>query len=1311
MVLDYSAIEFDSYGRPVQPELVLETLAGEVIGVIQNVLNLNFNIKFAELSEISFEVLAESDGVATEVFDSLAGYHIVHTAYLGDYVIFNPEENNDGITRSMSVQGYSIEKLLESKRFFFVGGNSYTFWDPVNPDNTIVGLILEVATDWSVGYVAPSLWDQKHYFDDNYDDYLLSFIYDTIPEKCRCIFVFDHYGTKDNGYKPCINIYDADEKRETVPVYLDFENLIQETNVEEITDELVTALRPYGADELSVSDVNPIGTGWIYDISYFIEHGDVPDALAQKWDRWQNDILINQSLYLTLTQRRASAITKLTTYQTELTELDNELKTLEIQQSTAIAGDDQDALPAIYEDIQKKEEEIAQKEAQIKAMKQYVGGTYDDTGDEDGSGEESLYDLVHNIVDVLKFSAYFTEDEQRILSRFFIEQDLTDETYVLTETTIDTALSHPEIENGSFAFSGSTITYIAKSGFYTSDIYTIVGGTLVISGGESDVNINVTRGTLEVSSDNTFVLSCYAGTIKTEKYEADSGTVTVTGTISSISNDVAETDEDGVTSYVGSRLSFSSTSNSVYISGTASDYQQYSVQLQLYNYGVSVLSDLCQPTYEFTIDTANFLFASEFAGFRDSLELGCGVYLRLNNDKVITPILIEVELDYENQDSLSLVFSNRFKRYDNVNTLKDMIESTYSTSRSFDVSKYTYDQTTYKQNAVSEFMSSALDAAKNMVIGASNQSVVIDGAGIHVTDVSGNSNFELRIVNGMIAMTNDGWQSSNLAIGQFTTDGSSYSGVNASVIMGKLLVGNNLVIQHDNTLFRVDADGVTIDADNFLITHSNNTTQSLQKDLDGIANDISQTKKDLSTEISNAKTDLSNDIGTVSKNLSDVLTTDKQYLNADKLKGVINATAASMKSCEGNVLIDSEGIWLLDNTSKDKATAAVWMNENGIMLGYGDATPDPGANWGDNWKTAISAYGIEAEALAGKYLSGCEIVGGTLTIGNKGTGKYFNVDSSGNLTAESGTFSGTLKAGKISGTISNDGESWLVGAGLKIGANNSATNDYNFYVNTSGNVWMEGSITMKGSINLSGASSITWSSSNSPVKVLYSQNSDVGTPVSGKNYSSNSTSTWHTTCSSDDLYASYSYDGGTTWTTPIKIRGEDGEPGQNGKNAETYYYLSKSGITGNSISSPYVYGGLFYATGQGENNGAAYYICNGFVDIELTTPNHIGYICYDDKGAGTSSESKYRVIIHTEKTYPIKLDSGSNMSLSANGTIYLESPTAVDDVLTVSQFRLGATSDGTNGISYGTTEPTTHFKAIGITNNPEPGQLYFKINS
>ena len=124
-----------------------------------------------------------------------------------------------------------------------------------------------------------------------------------------------------------------------------------------------------------------------------------------------------------------------------------------------------------------------------------------------------------------------------------------------------------------------------------------------------------------------------------------------------------------------------------------SDYQKYSVQMELYDHAVKTLSEVATPTYEFSVDSGNFIFAQEFQPFRKELELGKGIYLRLHNDEVITPVLIEFELDFEDREKLSLTFSNRFKRHDSVQTLKKMIEQSYSSSRSFDAAKFIYNQT------------------------------------------------------------------------------------------------------------------------------------------------------------------------------------------------------------------------------------------------------------------------------------------------------------------------------------------------------------------------------------------------------------------------------------------------------------------------------------------------------------------------------------------------------------------------------------------------------------------------------------------
>lgn len=217
MYLDYSKIQFDSFGRPEVPELVLKTKAGATIGVLSNVTGLTINVKFSEPSEMSFDIAAYSNGEKTPYYDDIAGYKVIYTKAYGVYLIMNPEINGDGIEETKSVKAYSIEKELEARKFFLDEG-TFDFWNPASPTDTIISRILEIASGWSVGYISPTLIGKYRTF-DQMDDYLLQFIYNTLPEKFRCVFVFD-------PYLKTISAYDVDEERPTLPIYLDFDNLV-----------------------------------------------------------------------------------------------------------------------------------------------------------------------------------------------------------------------------------------------------------------------------------------------------------------------------------------------------------------------------------------------------------------------------------------------------------------------------------------------------------------------------------------------------------------------------------------------------------------------------------------------------------------------------------------------------------------------------------------------------------------------------------------------------------------------------------------------------------------------------------------------------------------------------------------------------------------------------------------------------------------------------------------------------------------------------------------------------------------------------
>ncbi len=478
---------------------------------------------------------------------------------------------------------------------------------------------------------------------------------------------------------------------------------------------------------------------------------------------------------------------------------------------------------------------------------------------------------------------------------------------------------------------------------------------------------------------------------------APSGLITLTGTLSNLKNDVHEVNDKEVITYEGTSLSFDITAADLYMTTNVSDYQKYSVEMELYDHAVKTLADVASPTYEFSVETGNFIWAQEFEPFRKGLELGKGVYLRLHNDEVITPVLIGFDLDFEDQEKLSLTFSNRFKRHDNVANLKEMIENSYSSSRSFDAAKYTYNQTANQASKVSEFMNSSFDAAVNSIIGAKNQSVRIDGAGLHIGEPD--SPYQIRIINGMIAMSDDGFQSAKVAIGHFATDElGDHWGVNADIIGGKLLIGNGLVIEAPNDdgvmQFKVDATGAWL----------YNSTFVLAKDGGG------KILIDPRYGIASGKGDLYTTNGT---------TVTPSFIDEDgKIVFDDDITLKGLKIPKGtNFYIDA-------NDGKAYFRGNIYA-EDGIFNGTvyakdgeftGKVTATSGKFTGEIEATGGTFSGtLKATTLDGTLKGGQDggtITGVSLDIGNGA----FQVDSSGNVTIKSGKISW----GAVTGTDAID---------------------------------------------------------------------------------------------------------------------------------------------------------------------------------------------------------------------------------------------------------------------------------------------------
>jgi len=239
----------------------------------------------------------------------------------------------------------------------------------------------------------------------------------------------------------------------------------------------------------------------------------------------------------------------------------------------------------------------------------------------------------------------------------------------------------------------------------------------------------------------------------------------------------------------------------------------------LFDQAQGVLIKISEPRYTFEVDSVNFLMIKDFQTFIDELVLGAIINLEIKEGVITYPILLGVELNYDNPTEFKLLFGNRLRLDDEALQYSDLIGQALSAGNAAKVNSLIWSSWSDNyQNDVTSFMDSALNAALNNVISGSNQNIIIDQAGLRGRKINASgSGFlpeQLWMVNNMLAFTDNSWTTAKMAIGKFSGSpmlpGQSAWGIVADYLVGRMLIGNNLVIQNDSNTFTVTNAGATL---------------------------------------------------------------------------------------------------------------------------------------------------------------------------------------------------------------------------------------------------------------------------------------------------------------------------------------------------------------------------------------------------------------------------------------------------------------------------------------------------------------------
>lgn len=364
--------EIDLKKKLIKPKLYLCRPNKEPIASLVEAYQINYNQKLGALNELNFNLPLYIDKhhqlIKNPHVDIIKGRYLIKLVlgYYEEYFIITKNNKISDNDDKLEVNALSLGFELNDKIIREYIGESK------NATQFLEDVLIETA--WSVGYV-DSEFDLKYRTIEVSSNTVLAVIFD-IAKTFNALVVWDTINRTINFYKPNAVGLDRGFK-------IKYGKYLESLNQEENSEEIITRLKLYGKDNISIHEVNITGTSYIEDFSYFmypfkrdtnrnvISHSDyMSDELCHAILDYNEKIESYKGTFQSLLQQRRAKEEILTIKQNELFELNIIMKQILDERDIAntlgqdttqiiIDMNNQQAL------IDAKENEILQVEAEI----------------------------------------------------------------------------------------------------------------------------------------------------------------------------------------------------------------------------------------------------------------------------------------------------------------------------------------------------------------------------------------------------------------------------------------------------------------------------------------------------------------------------------------------------------------------------------------------------------------------------------------------------------------------------------------------------------------------------------------------------------------------------------------------------------------------------------------------------------------------------------------------------------------------------------------------------------------------------------
>ena len=406
-------VDFDKFGMAEKPVLTLAYPQGKELGQLGSYQDLGFDGVLNSYSTITFKYpYYGSENKKSNLYDLIESKMLLKAEGLGEYIVTECEETNTGTEHFLQITASTSEVQMCHRKINLLNG-TYKFYDLLNPENTLLGLVLKYLPTWKIGYVSSELMSKYRTFDIP-DSTLYDFLMNEASQTYECMFTFD-------TIKKEINAYTIEDITKASDIFIGYGSYLKSETVREVSDEMTTVMSCYGGDGVNIASVNPLGSVYLYNFDHF-KHM-MTDELRDALEQWENRYAELQVNYSELLAELKETNSKLITAQANLKDAESKKLAAEGVQSVQISGGQTNT-----SDYQNTLKELADAEALIKQYQSEIVVIE--------TKKKGIQEQQKSINDSLKFSTdagIFSEENLLELEYFKFESTHQDDNFIVTD--------------------------------------------------------------------------------------------------------------------------------------------------------------------------------------------------------------------------------------------------------------------------------------------------------------------------------------------------------------------------------------------------------------------------------------------------------------------------------------------------------------------------------------------------------------------------------------------------------------------------------------------------------------------------------------------------------------------------------------------------------------------------------------------------------------------------------------------------------------------------------------------------------------